>query len=177
MRSWTETFGKFYTNACDWDAKKKIYINHDDNTTGEDMVIRAIKLAKKYNCKIVGRVEYIPEQVGGCVTFIVECHSLTYRYFYDGGKVSKPHSCEVTEKDLQKYDKQFGTRTCVDVSFKKTFWFMDNWNGEKRSFPSLKKAKAAAKKQIGTSCCIYENFPYGRSSIACFAPASGFTPS
>ena len=56
MRSWTEDFGKFYTNASDWEARKKICIHYNDTTTGEDMVVMAIRLAKRYNCRIIGRV-------------------------------------------------------------------------------------------------------------------------
>lgn len=177
MRSWTEEFGKFYTASADWDARKNICIRYDDNTTGEEMVIMAIRLAKRYNCKIVGRVEFAPGMVSGTVSFVVECHSLTYRYFYEGGKTYKPRPSEVTEKDLQKYEQQFGTRSCVDPCFKKKFWFADNWNGNILEYPTLRKAKKGAKRQTGITCCIHENFPYGRpSKIVCFAPASGFTP-
>lgn len=177
MKSWTEEFGKFYTSSMEWVARKKICIHYNDNTTGEEMVIMAIRLAKRYNCKIVGRVEFSPEMVGGTVSFIVECHSLTYRYFYEHGKTYTLHCSEITEKDLRKYETQFGTRSCVDASFKKSFWFLDNWNNEHYSFPSLKKAKEAARKQIGISCCIHETQPYGRGSrIVCFADASGFIP-
>lgn len=137
----------------------------------------AIRLAKRYNCKIVGRVEFTPGLVGGKVSFVVECHSLTYRYFYEYGKTCTLHNSEVTEKNLQKYEALFGMRSCVDASFKHSFWFLDNWNNEHRSFHSLKKAKEAAAKQIGVSCCIHETHPYGRGSkIVCFAPASGFAP-
>lgn len=177
MRSWTEDFGKFHTNASDWDARKEIFIGYNDNTTGEEMVTKAIRLAKQYNCKIVGRVQFKPALVGGSVSFVVKCHSLTYRYFYDGGKTYRLHTSEVTEKDLRMYEQQFGTRSCVDDSYKKQFWFLDNWNNEQRSFSSLKKAKQAATEQIGVSCCIHETQPFGRGSkIVCFAPASGITP-
>ena len=177
MRSWVETFGKFHTSASDWDARKEIFIGYNDNTTSEEMVIKAIRLAKMYNCKIIGRVQFKPALVGGSVSFVVECHSLTYRYFYDGGKTYKLHSSDVTEKDLQKYEQQFGTRSCVDDSYKKQFWFTDNWNGQVLQFPSLRKAKAAAKIQTGITCCIYETQPFGRGSkIVYFAQASGFTP-
>ena len=177
MRSWKEEFGCFYTNSNEWDAKKEIFIGYDDNMSGEDMVKTAIRLAKKYNCKIVGKVKFTPGMVAGSVSFVVECHSLTYRYFYDGGKIVKPHSSEIKESDIQKYEDQFGTRTCVDESFKKQFWFTDNWNGESLYFPTLRKAKAAAKLQTGNICYIYENFPYGRhSKIVCKAPASGSIP-
>ena len=177
MHSWTEDFGKFYTNSIESDAKKKICIHYNDNTTGEEMVTMAIRLAKRYNCKIIGRVEFTPEMVGGTVSFTVECHSLTYRYFYEYGKTYTLHNSEVTEKDLQKYEAQFDTRAAVDPTFKKSFWFLVNWNNEHRSFPSLKKVKEAAQKQIGVSCCIHETQPFGRGSkIVCFAPASGFTP-
>lgn len=177
MRSWTENFGKFYTNASDWDTRKEIVMGYNDDTTGEEMVKKAIRLAKQYNCKIIGKVQFKPADVGGSVSFVVECHSLTYRYFYDGGKTCHLHSSEVTEKDLQKYEQQFGTRTCADDSFRHSFWFADNWNGDIREYPTLRKAKAAASKQIGASCCIHETQPFGRSSrIVCFQAASGFTP-
>lgn len=177
MRSWTEDFGKFYTASSEWDAKKKICIRYDDTTTGEDMVIMAIRLAKRYNCKIIGRVEFTHGLVGGTVSFMVECHSLTYRYFYDGGKTYKVHPSEVKDSDLRKYEQMFGTRTCIQEGYQKTFWFLDNWNGKELSFSTLKKAKAAASTQTGTSCCIHETQPFGRGSkIVCFAPASGFTP-
>lgn len=177
MRSWTENFGKFFTNASDWDARKEIVMGYNDDTTGEEMVKKAIRLAKQYNCKIIEKVQFKPAAVGGSVSFVVECHSLTYRYFYDGGKTYHLHNSEVTEKDLQKYEEQFGTRTCSDDSFKHSFWFTDNWNGNIRRYPTLCKTKVAARKQTGASCCIYETQPYGRCSrIVCFQPASGFTP-
>lgn len=177
MISWTEDFGKFYTNAMDWDPKKNICIRYGDNTTAEEMVTMAIRLAKKYNCKIIERVEYHPGEFGGTVSFTVECHSLTYRYFYENGRTVTLHNSEVKESDLRKYEEQFGTRACVDPTFNKSFWFLDNWNHEQRSFTSLKKARRAAAEQIGVSCCIHETMPYGRGSkIVCFAPASGFTP-
>lgn len=177
MHSWTEDFGKFYTNSIGWDARKRICVRYNDNTTGEEMVVMAIRLAKRYNCKIVGRVEFTPEAVGGTVSFTVECHSLTYHYFYEYGKTYTLHNSEVTERDLQKYEAQFGTRTCADPTFNKSFWFLNNWNSEHHSFPSLKKAREAARKQVGNSCCIHETLPYGRGSkIVCFAPASGLMP-
>lgn len=177
MKSWTENFGKFYTNSFDCDTRKEIFIGYDDNTTGEDMVIMAIQLAKRYNCKIVGRVEYTPGLIGGKVSFVVECHSLSYRYFYGYGKTYSLRNPEVQECDLQKYEKQFQTRKCIHKGYKKQFWFTDNWSGRTLYFPSLRKAKAAASKQTGNICYIYETFPYGRNSqMVCRAPASGFTP-
>ena len=177
MRSWTDDFGQFYTYSLSWDYRKEICICTNSDTTAEQMVVMAIALAKKYNCKIVGRVEYKPKLVGGTVSFVVECHSLTCRYFHDGGKVYKLHTSEVTEKDLLKYEQQFGTRSCVDDSYKKQFWFTDNWNGQVLQFPTLRKAKAAAKIQTGITCCIYETQPFGRGSkIVYFSQASGFTP-
>ena len=176
MRSWTENFGKFYTNASNWDSRKEIFIEYNNETTGEDMVIMAIRLAKMYNCRIVEKVHFTSDLVRGKVSFTVECHSLTYRYFYDDGKTCHLHCSEVTEKDLQKYEQMFGTRSCEDQCFEKKFWFTDNWNGNILEYSTLRKAKAEAKKQTGNSCCIYETFPYGRpSQIVCFAPASGIT--
>ena len=145
--------------------------------TGEDMVKVALMLAKKMNCKIVGRVAYIPNvQVSGGVSFVVECNSKTYRYFYEGGKLSNPHSPRISEKDLAEYEKQFGTRKCADNNIgKNRFYFTDNWNGEVLYFPSLEKAMQAAKKQTGFSCYIYETLPYGRGSkIASCVSASGY---
>lgn len=177
MNSWKENFGRFYTNAAEGDAKKKICIQYNDNTTGEEMVIMAIRLAKRYNCKIIGRVEYTPGIGDGTVSFMVECHSLTYRYFYKHGKTNTLHRDEVTEKDIRNYEQKFGKTECIQEGYKKQFWFTDNWNGQVLYYPTLRKAKAAARRQTGNSCCIYETFPYGRrSQIACKAPASGFTP-
>lgn len=177
MRSWTETFGKFYTKASDWDARKEIVMGYNDDITGEEMVRKAIRLAKQYNCKIIEKVQFAPAAVGGSVSFVVECHSLTYRYFYDGGNTNKLHSSEITEKDLQRYEQQFGTRTCADDNFRHSFWFADNWNGDIKEYPTLREAKAAASKQTGASCCINETQPFGRCSrIVCFQAASGFTP-
>lgn len=95
MRSWKENFGSFFTNSCDWDSKKTIEIIRKDGMTGEEMVRQAIALAKQYNCSIVKPVEYVPEIVGGKVIFTVECHTLTYRYFYEHGKTYTLHSSEV----------------------------------------------------------------------------------
>ena len=30
MRSWTENFGKFFTNASDWDTRKEIVMGYND---------------------------------------------------------------------------------------------------------------------------------------------------
>lgn len=177
MRSWKEEFGSFYTNACVWDSKREISMGYSDQTTGEEMVIKAISLAKKYNCKIVGKVTFTPESVGGRVSFIVECHSLTYRYFYDGGKVFTLHNSEVKESDLQKYEKLFGTRSCVDETFRKHYWYTDNWTGRIHSFPTLKAARKGAAMEMGMTVTIYTNQPYGRPSVFVeYASASGSTP-
>lgn len=120
MRSWKENFGSFFTNSCDWDSKKTIEIIRKDGMTGEEMVRKAIALVKQYNCSIVKPVEYVPEIVGGKVTFTVECHTLTYRYFYEHGKTYTLHGSEVRECDLQKYEAQFGTRRCIHKGYKKT---------------------------------------------------------
>lgn len=179
MYSWTEDFGKFWTEDTDWKSKKKIHIVTKDDMTGEDMVIMAIKIAKKYNCTIIGRVEYTPnESTSGTVSFMVECDTKTYRYFYDGGKLSKPHSTQIKEKDILAYEEKFGSRKCADDHIgKNRYYFKDNWDGRILYFPSLKEAKEAAMTQTGNSCCIYEVQPYGRGSkIVCFASASGNCP-
>ncbi len=177
MRSWKENFGSFFTNSCAWDSKKTIEIIRKDGMTGEEMVRQAIALAKQYNCSIVKPVEYVPEIVGGKVNFTVECHTLTYRYFYEYGKTYTLHGSEVRECDLQKYEAKFGTRRCIHKGYKKQFWFTDNWNGQVLYYPSLRKARKAASRQTGNVCYVYETFPYGQHSrIVCKAPASGFTP-
>lgn len=177
MRSWTEDFGQFYTNSLSWDSRKEICIRTNSDTTAEQMVVMAIALAKKYNCKIVGRVEYKPELVGGTVSFVVECHSLTYRYFYDGGNTDRLHSSEVKDSDIAKYREKFGTVKCIHKSFKKKYWYTDNWYGNRKEFNTLKAAKKAAGQETGNSVAIYTNYPFGRGSrIVCFAPASGITP-
>lgn len=176
MRSWTEDFGKFWTSSCDWEPKKKIHICTQYEMTGEDMVKVALMVAKKYNCRIVGRVEYNPDgQTPGGVSFVVECNSKTYRYFYDGGRLSKPRSSRILEKDLLNYEKQFGTRKCADDHIgKNRYYFTDNWNGDTLFFSSLDKARLAASKQTGNNCCIFEILPYGRGSkIVCNVPTSG----
>ena len=61
----------------------------------------------------------------------MECHSLTYRYFHDGGKTHNLHTSEVMEKDLQKYEQQFGTRSCVDNSYK-------NFDDKRKLFTGVK---------------------------------------
>jgi hypothetical protein len=180
MNSWTEEFGKFMTLSVDTDATKEIILC--SNNTGRrmspgEMVILAIRLAKQYNCNIVEPVEYTPEMVGGRIHFTIECHRLTYRYFYAYGNLSHLSSSEVTEKDLAKYEQQFHTRKCIQRGFKKRWWFNDKWDGHRHEFLTLKAAKAAAKEQCGASVTIYTNYPYGRTSeIACFADASGFMP-
>ncbi len=177
MHSWKEEFGSFSTSTCDWIPRKEIFMGYNDSTTGEEMVITAIRLAKRYNCKIVGPVRFKPEMVGGTVSFIVECHSLTYRYFYEGGRTNRLHDSEVRDSDIKRYEELFGTRKCLDEGFRKQFWFTDNWDGSIHRYASLRKAKTEAKTQTGVSCCIHESLPYGRGSrIVCFAPASGFTP-
>ncbi len=176
MRSWTENFGNFWTNSSDWESIKEIHICTRQNMTGEDMVKVALMLAKKMNCKIVGRIEYNPNgQISGGVSFVVECNSKTYRYFYVGGKLSNPRSSRISEKDLTEYEKQFGTRKCADDHIgKNRFYLTDKWNGNVLYFSSLEKAKRSARKQTGYSCCIYEIQPYGRGSrIVTSVSASG----
>lgn len=176
MRSWTEDFGKFWTHSCDWESKKKIYISIRQDMTGEDMVKVALMMAKKYNCRITGRVEYNPDgQTPGGVSFVVECDLKTYRHFHEGGKLSKPHDYRISEKDLAEYEEQFGTRKCADDHLgKNRFYFTDNWNGDILYFPSLEKARKAASKQNGNACPVYEVLPYGRGArLICSAPTSG----
>ena len=111
------------------------------------------------------------------MVFEVKCHNLTCNYFIDGGNLLHCNDKEVTEKDLDKYQEQFGTKKCIDRSFKKKFWYADNWTGRVYEFKKLKDAKTAARKETGSVVTIYTNNPYGRSNkIVCFADASGFTP-
>lgn len=66
----------------------------------------------------------------------------------------------------------------MTANIKDINWEIANLEHIKAKLSDLEaKAKAEAKKQTGSVCYIYENFPYGRhSKIACKAPASGVTP-
>ena len=177
MRSWRENFGSFFTNSNGWDSQKVIEICRTDGLTGKDMVRQAIALAKLYGCRIVKPVEYVPEVVGGRILFTVECHTLTNRYFYDDGNTYRLNNSEVRDSDVERYFKEFGTRTCIDRHFKRKYWYRDNWHGDEHSFNTLKAAKEAASRETGNTVTIYRNHPYGRmNEIVCFAEASGFTP-
>ena len=174
----TEDFGSMVVRSADWKSTKKIELYFNKRLSGEQMVRQAIRIAKRYNAVITKPLEYIPDSsIGGRIMFEVRCHNLTYRYFYDGGNLMHCTDKEVTEKDIAKYEEQFGTKKCIDKNFKKKYWYHDNWVGTRREFKTLKAAKEAAKKETGVSITIYTNFPYGRTSkIACFAEASGFIP-
>ena len=137
----------------------------------------ALRLAKRYNCKIVAPVTYTPKEIGGDIHFTVQCHSLTYHYFYEGGNIQTLHDSHVEEKDIAQYEKQFGTRKCIHKDFKRKYWFTSNWDGRMFEFHTLKAAKERAKCAIGHSVYIYRNNPYGRpNEIACVAEASGYVP-
>lgn len=53
---------------------------------------------------------------------------------------------------------------------KKSYWYMDNWNGSIHYFSTLRAAKAAAKKETGVSVFIHNNV--GKSTVV--AEASGY---
>ena len=178
MRTRNEEWGSWTDSSLAWDKQKEIALSFKEGTTPEQMVIAAIGIAKRYNCNILKPVEYTydnnrtnPHKIA----FIVECHRLTYKYFYEDG-IGQHHGSEkVTEKDIARYKQQFGTDKCIHKDFKKKYWFSSNWNGETRDFPSLEKAREAAAK--GMTVWIYTNFPYGRPSEIVFkAEASGITP-
>lgn len=173
-----EDFGSMVIRSADWETTKKIELYFNERLSGEQMVYQAIRIAKRYNAVITKPLEYIPApSIGGKIMFEVRCHNLTYHYFYDGGNLLHCNDKEVTEKDISKYAEQFDTKKCIDKSFRKKYWFQDNWYGNRHEFKTLKSAKEAAKKETGVSVTIYTNFPYGRTSeIACFADASEFTP-
>lgn len=172
-----EYYGNYWTNDCSFDPRKTINFSFKPETRAEDMVKYAIQIAKRYNCKITKPVEYHPAPIGGIISFEVECHQFTYKYFYDGGILQHYGNTEVTEKDIEKYERLFGTRKCIHKDFKKKFWYSSNWNREIREFQTLKKAREAAAKEIGMTVWIYTNFPYGRpSEIVCKTNASGITP-
>ncbi len=173
-----EDFGYLVVHSADWESTKKIELCFREQLSGEKMVYHAVRIAKRYNAVITKPLEYVPDpSFGGRIIFEVKCHNLTYHYFYDGGNLQNCKDNEVTEKDINKYQEQFGTRKCIDKSFKKKFWYSDNWTGRVREFKTLKAAKAAAQEETGNTVTIYTNFPYGRiNKIVCFADASGFTP-
>jgi len=52
------------------------------------------------------------------------------------------------------------------------YWFLDKWDGSKRTFENLSQARNGAKKQYGMSVAIYDRY----GNLKELAPASGFTP-
>ena len=177
MRQWVEKYASFMTRSIDTDKIKTIQICDYRRITPKEMVIVAIRLAKQYNCNIIKPVTFVTGMVGGNVEFTVECHRLTYHFFYCYGHINHLHNAEVKDSDLAKYKEKFGTTKCIHKGFQKQYWFASNWNRSIKEFRTLKAAKEAATHEIGNSVAIYTNFPYGRSSeIVCFANASGITP-
>ena len=177
MRQWTESYASFMTKSIDADTIKTIHICDYRRMSANDMVTVAIRLAKQYNCNIIKPVTFIPGLVGGSVGFTVECHRLTYHFFYTYGHINHLHSAVVKDSDIVKYKEKFGTTKCIHVGFRKKYWFASNWNRSIKEFRTLKAAKEAATHEIGNSVTIYTNFPYGQpSEIVCFANASGITP-
>ena len=180
MRTSKEEWGNWTDRSLSWDRQKEISLSFKVGTTPEQMVIAAIGMAKRYNCKIMKPVEYTYDDnrtEPHKIAFTVECHKFTYKGFYEDG-IGQHHNSEtVTEKDVARYKDRFGTDKCIHRDFKKIFWYHDNWVGTRREFKTLEAAKKAAKKETGVSITIYTNFPYGRNSeVVCFADASGIMP-
>lgn len=57
---------------------------------------------------------------------------------------------------------------------KASYWYNDNWNGDVKSFPTLREAKTAAKKEDGVSITIFTN-KGGKTNIAEIVKANGYT--
>ena len=182
MRTRKEKFGTWLQES-EFDKINTVTIlgreDANQKMTPEEMVVFAIKLAKKYHCEIHSKVEYHPLDVGGRISFEVKCNSCTSKSFYYygtwGGYTSD--NPVVTEKDLNLYELRFGTRVGVDPYYKESYWFKDNWDGNIREFSSLEQAKKIAKHQVGNCVYIYKRMPFGETSkLLIIADASGHTP-
>lgn len=171
-----EDFGYMVEHSADYEMTKKIELQFRDNVSGKEMVRQAVRIAKRYGAVITKPLEYFPDpSFGGRKIFEMKCSK--YRYHLDGGKPHLFPDKKVTERDIEDYKNNFGTDTCIDRSFKKKYWYTDNWYGNTREFPSLKAAKKAASQETGMCVWIYTNHPYGRPSELIFkSPASGITP-
>ena len=176
MHEKREDFGYMIEHSADWETTKKIELQFRDSVTGEEMVRQAIRIAKRYGATIVKPLEYFPDpSFGGRKIFEMKCSS--YRYHLDGGRPQNFPDKKVTDKDMENYKQQFGTDRCIDRSFKKKYWYTDNWTGSVHEFETLKAAKKAAKSETGMTIWIYTNNPYGRpSELVLKTNASGITP-
>lgn len=177
MKSWTDNNCHYMTRTSPAAAIQTILIDNFKQISPEEMVIAAIRLAKRYNCVIINPVRFVSDLGDDHVEFSVKCHHQTYHFFYEYGNNHKLNNSEVKERDIAKYEELFGTRKCIHKGFKKRWWYVDNWSGAVHEFPTLKAAKKSAKHETGISVTIYTNLPYGKgNSIACLAKASGYNP-
>lgn len=169
-------FGSFKWSESEPNGILTIQITSEGDPAKQ--VIRAIRFAKKYRCRIIRRVEYHPAMVGGWTDFKVKCDSRTDRSLWDGGRFYNAYAPSgITVTDIKAYKREFRTDRCVQPGFKKEFWYTSNWDGLKIVSATLKEAMKKARKEYGETVAIYTNFPYGRcSEIKCFAPCSGFMP-
>ena len=55
---------------------------------------------------------------------------------------------------------------------KPSYWYLDNWYGNKQEFTTFRDAKKEASKETGVTITIFRG-----SEIYKFVPASGFIPS
>ena len=125
--------------SADWESHKVIRLSFRERPTPKQMVRHAVAIAKRYNAQIPKPLEFIPDEMGGKFLFEVDCHNLTYKYFFDGGRLQNCKDEKITAADIKRYKEKFGTDRCIDKSVKKKFWYTDNWTG---------KVKAITKVQI-----------------------------
>ena len=115
--------------------------------------------------------------MGGKFLFEVDCHNLTYKYFFDGGRLQNCKDEKITAADIKRYKEKFRTDRCIDKSFKKKFWYTDNWTGKVKEFKTVKAAVEAANQEVGWLIAIYTNYPCGKpSSLLVRTESIGFMP-
>ena len=172
-----EEFGYMTVLSADWESHKVIRLSFRERPTPKQMVRHAVAISKRYNAPITKPLEFIPDEMGGKFLFEVDCHNLTYKYFFDGGRLQNCKDEKITANDIKKYKEKFGTDRCIDKSFKKKFWYTDNWTGKVKEFKTVKAAVEAANQEVGWIIDIYTNYPCGKpSALLVRTEAIGFMP-
>lgn len=166
MHEWKESYGTFRIEGSDCHSKKTVQILGNHTRTpmnGEEMVHIALKFAKQHKCRIVTPVSYQPTELGGKLTFEIECDRKSSRtiYLYGTGHYSSLNPI-IKDRDFKQYQEAFNTKVALHPDFKKQYWFKDNWNGEIHYFNTQKEAENAAANAYGYTVYIYTNQPYGR---------------
>ena len=168
MHTWREEYASFRMDGCEWQKIREVQIlgnNTSKPMTGEEMVIIALKFAKQHKCRIRSRVIYTKDIMGGSVTVEIECNNRTTKSIYEHGSYCYGNNNPtITERDISRYEAEFETKKCFDETFRKSYWYKDNWTGEIHHFSSLNKAVKSAQQEIGNCIYIYTNHPYGRNS-------------